>query len=78
MRVLHTFEISDVCLGKLILSANSERNVWLCFSTSKDEGVVQVYDILNPTLIKLRIKTHKSPILKACFNNEGDRLATCS
>ena len=78
MRVLHTFEISDVCLGKLILSPNSERNVWLCFSTSKDEGVVQVYDTLNPTSIKVRIKAHKSPILKLSLSDKGDRLATCS
>ncbi len=49
MNVLHTFEISDISLGKLVLSGNSEKNVWLCFSTSKDEGIVKVYD----TLIRL-------------------------
>ena len=78
MKVLHTFEISDISLGKLVLSGNSEKNVWLCFSTSKDEGVVKVYDTLYPTSVKTQIKAHKSPILKMCLNNEGDRLATCS
>ena len=78
MKVLHTFEISDISLGKLILSGNSERNVWLCFSTSKDEGEVKVYDTLYPKSIKTKIKAHKSPILKMSLNNEGDRLATCS
>ena len=78
MTALHAFEISDISLGKLILSANSERNVWLCFSTSKDEGEVQVYDTIYPKSIKVRIKAHKSPILRMCLNNEGDRLATCS
>ncbi len=78
MKVLHTFEISDISLGKLVLSGNSEKNVWLCFSTSKDEGVVKVYDTLYPTAVKTQIKAHKSPILKMCLNYEGDRLATCS
>jgi WD40 repeat protein len=64
MTALHAFEISDISLGKLILSANSERNVWLCFSTSKDEGEVQVYDTIYPKSIKVRIKAHKSPIQK--------------
>jgi WD40 repeat protein len=78
MKVLHTFEISDISLGKLVLSGNSEKNVWLCFSTSKDEGMVKVYDTLYPTSMKTQIKAHKSPILKMSLNYEGDRLATCS
>ena len=78
MKVLHTFDISDISLGKLVLSGNSEKNVWLCFSTSKDEGVVNVYDTLYPTSVKSQIKAHKSPILKMCLNYEGDKLATCS
>ena len=78
MKNLHTFEISDISLGKLVLSGNFEKNVWLCFSSSKDEGVVNIYDALYPTAIKTQIKAHKSPILKMCLNNEGDRLATCS
>ena len=78
MKVLHTFDISDISLGKLVLSGNSDKNVWLCFSTSKDEGVVKVYDTLYPTSVKTQIKAHKSPILKMCLNYEGDKLATCS
>jgi WD40 repeat protein len=78
MKVLHTFGIPDISLGKLVLSGNSEKNVWLCFSTSKDEGMVKVYDTLYPTSMKTQIKAHKSPILKMSLNYEGDRLATCS
>ena len=78
MKNLHTLEISNISLGQLVLSGNSEKNNWLCFSTSKDEGVINVYDTLYPTSIKTQIKAHKSPILKMCLNNEGDKLATCS
>ena len=78
MKNLHTLEIFDISLGKLVLSGNSEKNVWLCFSSSKDDGIVNVYDALYPASIKTQIKAHKSPILKMCLNNEGDRLATCS
>ena len=78
LKVLYTFEVSNISLGKCVLSGNSEKNVWLCFSTSKDEGVVKVYDTLYPSAIKQSIKAHKSPILKMCLNNEGDKLATCS
>ena len=78
MKNLHTIEISDISLGQLVLSGNSEKNTWLCFSTSKDEGIINLYDTLHPTSVKTQIKAHKSPILKMCLNNEGDRLATCS
>lgn len=78
MKHLHTFDIVDISLGKLALSCNSEKNVWLCFSSSQDDGVVKVYDALYPQYLKVQIKAHKSPILKMCLNNDGDRLATCS
>ena len=78
MKHLHILEISDISLGKIVLSGNSVKNFWLCFSTSKDEGVVKVYDTLDPTSVKTQIKAHKSPILKMYLNYEGDRLATCS
>lgn len=78
MKNLHTFDVPDISLGKLVLSGNSEKNIWLCFSSSRDEGVVKVYDTLYPTALIREIKAHKSPILKMCLNNEADRLATCS
>ena len=78
MEMLQTFSLIEISLGKLVLSSNVDKNVWLCFSTSKDEGRVQVYDTLNPTLAVTYIKAHKSPILKMCLNREGDKLATCS
>ena len=77
MEILHTIDIGIVNLGKLVLSPNSEKNNWVCFSTSNDEGVVKVYDTLQLTM-KVCIKAHKSPILKMCLNIEGDKLATCS
>ena len=49
MKNLLTLEIWDISLGKLVLSGNNDKNVWLCFSSSKDDGVVNVYDTLYPT-----------------------------
>ena len=80
MKNLHTLEISHISLGQLVLSGNSEKNAWLCFSTSKDEGAIKLYDTydtLYPTSLKTQIKAHKNPILKMCLNNEGDKLETC-
>lgn len=75
---LHTYEVSDICLGKLILSNNIDKNVWVCFSTSQDQGEVKIYDSLYPSTKKIQIKAHKSPILKLSLSDKGDRLATCS
>ena len=77
LKVLQSLDIGDVSLGKLVLSANTEKNIWVCCSSSKDEGIVKVYDTLYPSL-KAEIKAHKSPILKMSMNKEGNRLATCS
>lgn len=75
---LHSYEVSNICLGKLILSNNIDKNVWVCFSSSTDQGEVKVYDALYPSTTKIQIKAHKSPILKLSLSNKGDRLATCS
>ena len=77
MEILHTIDIGKVNLGKLVLSPNSDKNNWVCFSSSNDEGVVKVYDTLQLTM-KVCIKAHKSSIFKMCLNFEGDKLATCS
>jgi len=77
MEILHTIDIGIVNLGKLVLSPNSDKNNWVCFSSLNDEGVVKIYDTLQLTM-KVCIKAHKSPILKMCLNSEGDKLATCS
>ena len=77
MKILHTIDVGSVTLGKLVLSSNSEKNNWVCFSSSNDEGLVKVYNTLYPSM-KTHIKAHKSPILKMCLNSVGDRLATCS
>ena len=60
MKNLHTFDVPDISLGKLVLSRNSEKNIWLCFSSSRDEGVVKVYDTLYPTALIREIKAHKT------------------
>jgi WD40 repeat protein len=78
MNFLYSYVVSDITLGNLILSKNSEKNNWFCYSTSKDEGMVNVYDAMDQKGVKVQIKAHKSPILKMCLNYEGDRLATCS
>ena len=75
---LHSYEVSNISLGKLILSNNTDKNVWVCFSSSTDQGEVKVYDALYPSSKKIQIKAHKSPILKLSLSNKGDRLATCS
>ena len=78
INILHSYDVSNVCLGKIVLSNNSDKNVWLCFSSSADQGEVKVYDALYPSTKKIQIKAHKSPILKISLSNKGDRLATCS
>ena len=75
---LHSYEVSNICLGKLILSNNVDKNVWVCFSSSTDQGEVKIYDALYPSTKKIQIKAHKSPILKLSLSNKGDKLATCS
>ena len=74
----YSIMVSDITLGNLILSRNSEKNNYFCYSTSKDEGMVNVYDAKESQGVKVQIKAHKSPVLKMCLNYEGDRLATCS
>ncbi len=77
MKIMNTIDVGTVSLGKLVLSANSEKNNFVCFSSSNDEGMVKVYDLLYLSF-KSSIKAHKSPILKMTLNYKGDMLATCS
>jgi WD40 repeat protein len=77
MKIMNTIDVGTVTLGKLVLSANSDKNNFVCFSSSSDEGMVKVYDLLYLSF-KTSIKAHKSPILKMTLNYKGDMLATCS
>jgi autophagy-related protein 18 len=77
MKILHTIDVGIVNLGKLVLSPSSDKNNYVCYSSSIDEGIVKVYDLLYLSL-KTTIKAHKSPILKISINYKGDLLATCS
>ena len=60
MNFLHSYVVSDITLGNLILSKNSEKNNWFCYSTSKDEGMVNVYDAMSHKGVKVQIKAHKN------------------
>lgn len=75
-KILHTFEITNISLGKLAYPENNEKNNLLCISDSKNEGIVKIYDLLSQGIKE--IKAHKSPIFRMCLNNEGNLLATCS
>lgn len=77
MTVISTIDVGTVTLGKLVLSPNSEKNNYVCYSSSSDEGMVKIFDLLYLSS-KTSIKAHKSPILKMCINYKGDMLATCS
>src|SRR4051794_6242340 len=46
MKILHTIDIGTVSLNKLILSPSGDKNNFICFSPSSDEGIVKVYDLL--------------------------------
>ena len=75
-KLLHSFEITNISLGKLAYHENNEKNNLLCFSESINEGIVKIYDLLSQGIKE--IKAHKSPIFRMCLNNEGNLLATCS
>jgi autophagy-related protein 18 len=77
MKSLHTLNIGNVQIGKIILSPCCDKNNFICYSISCDEGVVKIYD-LNYLTYKTSITAHKSPISKMAINTRGDLLATCS
>jgi autophagy-related protein 18 len=77
MKMVKTIDIGQVSLGKLVLSPNSEKNNFVCYSSSSDEGMVKIYDLIYLSS-KSSIKAHKSPILRMAINYKGDMLATCS
>lgn len=77
MKVLHSFEVGAVGLGRLIISPCSEKNNLAIFSNSNDEGIVKVYDLLYLSQ-KCSIRAHKTPINLLSVNREANRLATCS
>jgi len=77
MKILHTMEIGYVSLGKLVLSSNSDKNNYACYSSNNDEGVVKVYDTIYLN-VKTTIKAHKSPVLRMAINYNGDMLCTSS
>jgi autophagy-related protein 18 len=77
MKILHTIDIGNVSLGRLILSHSSEKNNFLCYSSNEEEGIIKVYDLLS-LAFKNSIKAHKSPVMKMTISANGELLATCS
>jgi autophagy-related protein 18 len=77
MKIIHTLEIGNVQIGRLILSPSYHKNNFVCYSSSSDDGVVKIYD-LNYLTYKTNINAHKSTISKLSINSRGDLLATCS
>jgi len=76
MNMLHSIEVGCLTPDKLALSP-SEKNNYLCFSSSNDEGVVKVYDLLYLTF-KSSFQAHKSEISQLTVNSKGDMLVTSS
>jgi autophagy-related protein 18 len=76
MKVIHSLNIDYSPIGKIVLSP-SDKNNYICFSCSSEEGLVKVYD-LNYLSFKTSIKAHKSQISKLSINIKGDLLATSS
>jgi WD40 repeat protein len=77
MKVLQTLEVGYITLGKLVLSPNSDKNNFACYSSNDDEGVVKVFDTIYLN-VKTTIKAHKSPVLRMAINYNGDMLCSSS
>jgi len=76
MKMLHSIEVGSLTPNKITLSPN-ERNNFLCFSSSQDEGIVKIYDLLFFSL-KTSFQAHKSEISHLTINTKGDMLVTSS
>ena len=59
-----------------MMNAN-EKNNYVCFSPSNDEGIVKVYDLLFFSF-KANFQAHKSEISHLSINTKGDMLVTSS
>jgi autophagy-related protein 18 len=77
MKHLHSLDIGSISPGKLFLSPTSDKNNYVCYSNSNDEGIVQVYDLLCLSL-KNSVKAHKSAVHRIVMNIKGNLLGTCS
>lgn len=76
MNMLHSIEVGNVSPDKIALSPNDKNN-YLCFSSSNDEGIVKIYDILYFSLIG-SFQAHKSEISHLTINNKGDMVVSSS
>ena len=63
--------------NKITLSPSSDKNNFLIYSTSENEGILKIYDLLYLTY-KTTIQAHKGPIEKMSINSNGDLLVTSS
>jgi autophagy-related protein 18 len=76
MNLLHSIEVGNLSPDKIALSPN-EKNNFLCYSSSHDEGIVKIYDLLFFS-IKASFYAHKSEISHLTINNKGDMIVTSS
>ena len=78
MTSLHKIDLGTVVSpNHICLSSSSEKNNFLVYSTSENEGIIKVYDLLYLTY-KGTFQAHQTQIEQMNINAYGDMLVTCS
>ena len=78
MTALHKIDIgNNITPNHIVLSSSSEKNNFLVYTTSENEGIIKVYDLLYLSY-KGTFQAHKTQIEQMNINSNGDMLVTCS
>jgi WD40 repeat protein len=77
MEELHTLDIIEININSIALSPSSEKNNFLIYSDSNNEGIIKVYDLLNLTF-KNKFLAHKCKLRVVSINYYGNLIVTCS
>ena len=78
MSEIHNIDIgTDISANHICLSPSSDKNNFLIYSKSDDEGIIKVYDLLYLTY-KTSIQAHKTKIEKMNINSHGNLMVTTS
>jgi len=77
MEELHTLDIIEININSIALSPSSEKNNFLIYSDSNNEGIIKIYDLLNLTF-KNKFLAHKSKLRVVSINYYGNLIVTCS
>lgn len=78
MTSLHKIDIgNNITPNHIVLSSSSEKNNFLIYSTSENEGIIKVYDLLYLSY-KGTFQAHKTQIEQMNINSNGDMVVTCS